>query len=108
MSDNHHLLLVEDEPVTRRRMAEYFRTEGFVVSEATDGTEMNRMLGERRIDMVLLDINLPGEDGLSLARKLRVNNDIAVIMVTGKDEDIDRIVGLDDIDGGHGAVGGGG
>ena len=77
MSDGYHLLLVEDEPVTRRRMAEYFRNEGFVVSEASQGAEMHRMLGERRVDLVLLDINLPGEDGLSLARKLRVNDDVA-------------------------------
>ena len=93
--DKCHLLLVEDEPVTRRRMAEYFRKEGFLVSEAADGPDMYRMLGDRRIDLVLLDLNLPGEDGLSLARKLRVTDDVAVIMVTGRVEDIDRIVGLE-------------
>ena len=95
MSDDHHLLLVEDEPVTRRRMAEYFRNEGFVVSEATCGSDMKRMLGDRHVDLVLLDINLPGEDGLSLARKLRETEDVAIIMVTGRDEDIDRIIGLE-------------
>lgn len=95
MTDDLHLLLVEDEPVTRRRMAEYFRNEGFIVSEATCGSDMKRMLGDRHVDLVLLDINLPGEDGLSLARKLRVTEDVAIIMVTGRDEDIDRIIGLE-------------
>ena len=95
MTDSFHLLLVEDDPVTRRRMAEYFRNEGFIVREAAHGAEMTRMLAERRVDLVLLDINLPGEDGLSLARKLRVSGDVAIIMVTGRDDDIDRIVGLE-------------
>ncbi|MFT5110804.1 MAG: two-component system torCAD operon response regulator TorR [Parasphingorhabdus sp.] len=95
MSLNCHLLLVEDEPVTRRRMAEYFRNEGFLVSEATDGNDMRRMLSGRKIDLVLLDLNLPGEDGLSLARSLRVVEDIAIIMVTGRNDDVDRIVGLE-------------
>jgi two-component system, OmpR family, torCAD operon response regulator TorR len=95
MSDSYHLLLVEDEPVTRRRMAEYFRSENFVVSEAVNGADMRRMLTDRRVDLVLLDINLPGEDGLSLARTLRVTDEVAIIMVTGRDEDIDRIVGLE-------------
>ena len=53
---------------------------------------MKRMLGDRHVDLVLLDINLPGEDGLSLARKLRVTEDVAIIMVTGRNEDIDRII----------------
>ena len=95
MSLNSHLLLVEDEPVTRRRMAEYFRNEGFVVSEASDGNDMRRMLTGRHVDLVLLDINLPGEDGLSLARSLRVMEGVAIIMVTSRDGDVDRIVGLE-------------
>jgi len=95
MPVKRHLLLVEDDPVTRRRMSEYFRREDFLVSEAGDGAAMQRILGERRVDLVLLDINLPGEDGLSLARMLRVTEDVAIIMVTGRDEEIDRIVGLE-------------
>jgi two-component system torCAD operon response regulator TorR len=95
MPENCHLLLVEDDPVTRRRMAEYFRNEGFLVSEAQNGSDMRRMLGDRNVDLVLLDLNLPGEDGLSLARRLRVTDDVAIIMVTGRDEDVDRIVGLE-------------
>lgn len=95
MSHSSHLLLVEDEPVTRRRMAEYFRNEGFLVSEAEDGSDMRRMLTGKNIDLVLLDLNLPGEDGLSLARNLRVMEDVAIIMVTGRNDDDDRIVGLE-------------
>jgi len=72
MSADPHLLLVEDEAVTRRRIAEYFRNEGFIVSEATYGSDMKRMPGDRCFDLVLLETNLPDKDGLSLARTLRV------------------------------------
>lgn len=95
MFDGLHLLLVEDEPITRRRMAGYLRKEGFLVSEASHGGEMMRTLNKCRVDLILLDINLPGEDGLSLARKLRITGKIAIIIVTGRNEDIDRITGLE-------------
>lgn len=90
-----HLLMVEDEPVTRMRFAGYFESEGFNVSQAEDGQSMRRILQEEDIDLLLLDINLPNEDGLVLAREVRANSDIGIILVTGRSSDIDRIVGLE-------------
>ncbi len=90
-----HLLMVEDEPVTRMRLASYFESEGFKVSQAEDGKNMRKILEETQIDLLLLDINLPNEDGLILAREVRANSDIGIILVTGRTSDIDRIVGLE-------------
>jgi len=69
--------------------------QSFRVSTARDGTEMFRVLGANRIDLVVLDLMLPGEDGLSLCRKLRATTSLPVIMLTAMGEDTDRIVGLE-------------
>ncbi len=90
-----HILIVEDEPVTRAKLAGYFEAEGYRVSEATDGRTMWPLLAREAIDLVLLDINLPGEDGLYLTRQLRAQHDFGIILVTGRTEDVDRIVGLE-------------
>ncbi len=95
MASSKHILVVEDDPVTREMLSAYFEKEGFEVSQATDGDEMRRAIARQRPDLVLLDITLPGEDGLSLMRDLRKDGDTAIIMVTAKNEDIDRIVGLE-------------
>ncbi len=94
-STQAHLLMVEDEPVTRMRLASYFEAEGFIVSQAENGQEMRRLIDQFQIDLLLLDINLPDEDGLILAREVRANSDIGIILVTGRTGDIDRIVGLE-------------
>ncbi len=90
-----HLLIVEDEPVTRARLSSYFESEGYRVSQAGDGETMRRTLAGEDIDLLLLDINLPGEDGLTLARAVRSKSGIGIILVTGRTDDIDRIVGLE-------------
>ncbi|RMF74516.1 MAG: response regulator, partial [Planctomycetota bacterium] len=90
-----HILVVEDEPVTRAKLAGYFEAEGYRVSEAADGEEMWRRLSRDWVDLVLLDINLPGEDGLYLTRRLRARFDIGIILVTGRTDEVDRIVGLE-------------
>jgi len=94
-SGAEHILVVEDEPVTRAKLAGYFEAEGYRVSEAADGEEMWRRLSRDWVDLVLLDINLPGEDGLYLTRRLRARFDIGIILVTGRTDEIDRIVGLE-------------
>lgn len=92
---NFHILVVEDEPVTRTKLAGYFEKEGYRVSELASGEEMLALLENSRADLVLLDINLPGEDGLFLTRWLRGQSEIGIILVTGRTDEIDRIVGLE-------------
>ncbi|GAL20286.1 two-component system response regulator TorR [Vibrio maritimus] len=91
----YHVLVVEDDVVTRSKLAGYFENEGYLVSEAEDGQTMRQVLEESSIDLVMLDINLPGEDGLMLTRELRSQSDIGIILVTGRTDSIDRIVGLE-------------
>lgn len=90
-----HILVVEDEPVTRTKLAGYFEAEGYRVSEAVNGDEMWRRLADAAIDLILLDINLPGEDGLYLTRRLGARFDGGIILVTGRTDEVDRIVGLE-------------
>ena len=90
-----HVLVVEDEPVTRLKLVGYFEKAGYRVSEAGGGPEMRTILESESINLILLDINLPGEDGLALTRELRSHSDIGIILVTGRTDSIDRIVGLE-------------
>ncbi|MEM7222755.1 MAG: two-component system response regulator TorR [Pseudomonadota bacterium] len=90
-----HVLVVEDDRVSRARLAGYLEAAGYRVSEADDGKEMHKVLAEHPVDLMLLDINLPGEDGLDLTRQIRSQSDIGVILVTGRTDDVDRIVGLE-------------
>ena len=90
-----HVLIVEDDDVARRKLAGYLETAGHRVSEAIDGRELRRVMAGEPVDLVLLDINLPGEDGLDLTRFIRANYDVGVILVTGRTDDVDRIVGLE-------------
>lgn len=90
-----HVLVVEDDVVTRSKLVGYFQNEGYQVSEADNGNSMRDVLREHQIDLVLLDINLPGEDGLMLTRELRTQSDIGIILVTGRTDSIDKIVGLE-------------
>ena len=92
---NFHIIITEDEPVTRAKLAGYFENEGYRVSEAANGDEMIALLEREDADLVLLDINLPGEDGLFLTRWLRGQSDIGIILVTGRSDEVDRIVGLE-------------
>ena len=95
MDSGHHILLVEDDPVGRQTLAAYLRKENHRVSEAGNGAEMRRVFAQGDVAVVMLDINLPGEDGLSLLRELRRQSEGGVIMVTGRDELIDRIVAME-------------
>jgi len=94
MSANHHMLVVEDDPVGQT-LAAYLRKEGHRVSEAANGDDMRRLFARGDVDVVLLDINLPGEDGLSLLRELRRQSEVGVIMVTARHDSVDRIVALE-------------
>lgn len=92
---SHHILVVEDEVVTRAKLVGYFENEGYQVSEADSGDRMREFMASERIDLVMLDINLPGEDGLMLTRELRSRSEVGIILVTGRVDSIDRIVGLE-------------
>lgn len=93
--DKPQVLVVDDEPDIREMLAEYLSNHGYDVSTAEGGDAMRACLAKVKPDVVLLDVNMPGEDGLSLARYLRERCDVAIIMVTGADEVVDRVVGLE-------------
>ena len=89
------VLIVDDDRAVRDMLAEYLTTHGYDVAQADGGAAMRTELERGVPDVVLLDIGLPGEDGLSLARYLRERYDLGIIMVTGAGEVVDRIVGLE-------------
>lgn len=76
-------------------LTRYFEQEGYRVSAAADGVAMRVQLNARKVDVILLDVVMPGEDGLSLAREIRAKSDVGIIMLTGRDEVLDRVVGLE-------------
>lgn len=90
-----HILIVEDEEVSRAVLSAYLGREGYHITEAADGDEMDAAMARRRFDLVLLDINLPGRDGLSLLRELRARSEMGIILVTAKSDAVDRVVGLE-------------
>jgi two-component system, OmpR family, response regulator len=90
-----HILVVEDDLEISRLVARYLRANDCYVSAAGDGRDMDRVLADNRVDLIVLDLMLPGEDGLSLCRRLRTRSEVPVIMLTAKSEDVDRIVGLE-------------
>jgi two-component system OmpR family response regulator len=95
MDSRVHILVVDDDAEIRGLVAEYLRKNGYQVSAARDGTEMRSALESDRPDLVVLDLMLPGEDGLSLCRALRANSNLPVIMLTARREEIDRIIGIE-------------
>src|ERR1700682_719837 len=95
MSDNGHILVVDDQKEICDVVQEYLTGEGYRVSTANDGNGMRRVLGQSHVDLVILDLMLPGEDGLTLARALRSQSGIGIIILTGRGETVDRIIGLE-------------
>ena len=90
-----HLLLVDDEASIRDPLGKYLERQGFRVTDAADASIARSSLLTYDIDLVLLDIMMPGEDGLSLCRNIAANNGPPVILLTAKSEETDRIVGLE-------------
>lgn len=90
-----HILIVDDEPLVRAMLRRYLSGEGFKVSDTADGVGMRAMLERESIDLVLLDLMMPGEDGLSLIRFVRQSSGIPVILLTGKGDLVDRVAGLE-------------
>ncbi len=91
-----HVLVVDDDPRIRQMLTRYFEGEGYAVSAASGGAEMRARLRQENFDIILLDLVLPGgEDGLDLAREIRTQSDIPIMMLTGRDDVVDRIVGIE-------------
>ena len=95
MPANGRVLVVDDDPSVREMLAEYLGGHGYEVAQADRGTAMREAVEANLPDVVLLDLNLPGEDGLSLARFLRERFDVGIIMVTGAIDVADRVAGLE-------------
>lgn len=90
-----HILLVEDDVEIARMLADVLVESGFSASSATSAGEMDVLLTEQAIDLILLDVMLPGEDGFSICRRLRSESGVPIIMLTALGEDVDRIIGLE-------------
>jgi DNA-binding response OmpR family regulator len=95
MSANGSVLIVEDDRQVRDMLAEYLATHGYEVMQADGGAAMREEIERTLPDVVLMDVRLPGEDGLTLARYLRERYDVGIIMVTAADAVVDRVVGLE-------------
>ena len=89
------VLVVDDEPIVREVVVRYLEREGYATLEAGDGTTARAMLEEQTADLVVLDVMLPGIDGLELCRWIRTRSTLPVILLTARGEEADRIVGLD-------------
>ncbi len=90
-----NVLIVEDEVVTRTTLKSLFEAEGYNVFEAENGDQMHDFFENHAINLVIMDINLPGKNGLILAREVRDRKNVGLIFLTGRDNDVDRILGLE-------------
>ena len=95
MGERGKILVVDDDQDVRETLRDYFEHSGFYVFIAGDGDGMRKVLAARAVDLVLMDLSLPGEDGLTLTRELRSKHDIGIIMLTAAGQVVDRIVGLE-------------
>ncbi len=95
MAEATKLLLVDDDPELRELIGDYLTKQGFDVKTAGNGQEMDDVLQRHRIDLVLLDLMLPGEDGLSIAKRIKKTEGFPIIMISAQGQDVDRIVGLE-------------
>ena len=95
MAKTPHILVVDDDREIRSLVSQFLRKHGFRVTDAADGRAMMEVLDDGRFDLVVLDLMLPGEDGLSLCRRVRAESALPIIMLTAMGEETDRIVGLE-------------
>ncbi len=90
-----HILVVDDDPQIRALLSEYLTEHGLRVSAASNGSELRRILSDEAIDLVVLDLRLPGEDGMAIARSLRDECTVPIVMLTGVRDEADRVMGLE-------------
>ncbi|MCK8666443.1 response regulator [Pseudomonas azerbaijanoccidens] len=89
------VLIVDDDPLIRELLQAYLSQEGYEVHSAATAELAETFLASQSVDLVMLDIRLPGKDGLTLTRELRVRSEVGIILITGRNDEIDRIVGLE-------------
>src|SRR5678816_1018279 len=90
-----HILVVDDDAAIRDLVREYLSEHDYQVSVAENGADMDKVLAAEIVDLVILDLKLPDEDGLAIARRLRESLDIPIIILTGRKEEADRVMGLE-------------
>jgi len=90
-----HVLVVEDDPVIQRMLSEILGESGFSVAAVASAVDMDRVLGREEVDLVVLDVMLPGEDGFSICRRLRASSNLPILMLTALGQELDRVVGLE-------------
>lgn len=95
MVEQKKILIVDDDHKLRALLGRYLGEQGYLTEAAEDGKEMDRLQTDFQADLIVLDLMLPGEDGLSIARRLRAKSEIPIIILSAKGEEIDRIVGLE-------------
>ncbi|NNM82153.1 MAG: response regulator [Burkholderiales bacterium] len=95
MNSNDHILIVDDDRDIRALLGDYLQKNGYRVTLVADGKRMQEVLESESISLIVLDLMLPGEDGLVLCRNIRAKSEIPVLMLTAKGDDMDRIVGLE-------------
>jgi two-component system phosphate regulon response regulator OmpR len=95
LTANAHIIVCDDEPDVRDTVAEYLQHSGYMVTTADGGPALRKLMTDEHPDVVILDLRMPGEDGLSLARYLREHFDVGIIMLTGSAGVVDRVVGLE-------------
>ncbi len=95
MSETRHILIVDDDRDIRTLLGDYLQKNGFRTTVVADGKGMRRALEQSHVDLIVLDLMLPGEDGLKLTRELRAHSQVPILMLTALGEEIDRVVGLE-------------
>ena len=95
MTEKPRVVVVDDEADIRETVGDYLSMHGFEVSAAENALAMRKLIERQPVDVAILDVNMPGEDGLSLARFLRETSDVGIVMLTAAGETVDRIVGLE-------------
>lgn len=93
--DTPYILIVDDDPALREMLQAYLTGQGFRVRAVGDGLELDAELARESPDLLLLDLMLPGEDGLTISRRLRAHSQIPIVILSARGEDVDRIVGLE-------------
>ena len=91
----HRILIVDDDPALLELLERYLGEQGFAVTGVPDGAAMDGYLAENQVDLIILDLMLPGEDGLSIAKRLRASGTTPILMLSARGDDVDRIVGLE-------------
>jgi DNA-binding response OmpR family regulator len=95
MSQSQHIFVVDDEAAARDMIGDYLKMHGFAVTLCDGGASLRQALGREKPDLIILDLNMPEEDGLSIVRSLKQSNRVPIIMLTATASPIDRVVGLE-------------